>query len=123
MAHKPGKEQLLEKLAVPLHPRCIPVPDYIDTFGRREVEELSVEEWRSYSKAKYEALKKRFLNGSLRSRKRPSFCGILVIKAAHLFQKNMVQVLRGVHSIVCSFVVSAFRNLIINLSIRQINSM
>lgn len=61
MAKKRENEEFLEKLAIPLHPGCVMIPDYIATFGDMDVDELPVDEWRKYSKAKYEALKKRFL--------------------------------------------------------------
>ncbi|VDM97780.1 unnamed protein product [Thelazia callipaeda] len=59
MARKKENKNLLQKLAIPLHPDCVVVPDYVATFGKMEVEELPTDEWRQYSKTKYEALKQR----------------------------------------------------------------
>lgn len=60
MAQTKADEQFLEKLSIPIHPSRVPIPDYVTKFGNMEIDELPVDEWREYSKAKYEAMKKRF---------------------------------------------------------------
>ncbi|KAK6100642.1 DNA-dependent RNA polymerase family protein [Brugia pahangi] len=59
MAQTNTDEKFLEKLSIPIHPSRVPIPDYVVKFGNMEVDELPINDWREYSKAKYEAMKKR----------------------------------------------------------------
>ncbi|KAL4001631.1 DNA-dependent RNA polymerase family protein [Acanthocheilonema viteae] len=59
MAQTKASEEFLEKLSIPVHPSRVLIPDYAAKFGNMEVDELPMNEWREYSKAKYEAMKKR----------------------------------------------------------------
>uniref|UniRef100_A0A0R3S3V6 DNA-directed RNA polymerase n=1 Tax=Elaeophora elaphi TaxID=1147741 RepID=A0A0R3S3V6_9BILA len=59
MAQTKATEEFLSRLSIPIHPSRVPVPDYVARFGNVEIDELPVNEWREYSKAKYEAMKKR----------------------------------------------------------------
>ncbi|VDO29532.1 unnamed protein product [Onchocerca flexuosa] len=59
MAQTKADEEFLEKLSIPIHPGRISIPDYVAKFGNIEIDELPINEWREYSKAKYEAMKKR----------------------------------------------------------------
>ncbi|EFO18076.2 DNA-dependent RNA polymerase [Loa loa] len=59
MAQLEADEKFLEKLSIPIHPSRVSIPDYVAKFGNMEVDKLPVNEWREYSKAKYEAMKKR----------------------------------------------------------------
>lgn len=60
MAQREANEEFLEKLSIPIHPSRVLIPDYAAKFGNMEIDELPINEWREYSKAKYEAMKKRF---------------------------------------------------------------
>lgn len=60
MAQTKANEDFLEKLSIPIHPSRVSVPDYVAKFGNMKIDELPTSEWREYSKAKYEAMKKRF---------------------------------------------------------------
>lgn len=54
----PKKEELLDKLGVPLRPTLLEVPDYEETFGAgTKVAEIPTEEWREYAKKKFQAVK------------------------------------------------------------------
>ncbi|MFH4981752.1 hypothetical protein AB6A40_008461 [Gnathostoma spinigerum] len=53
-----SKADMLAKLSFPLRSDTVVVPDYIATFGaNKKVEEIPTEEWRRYSKSKYDAIK------------------------------------------------------------------
>ncbi|VDK78084.1 unnamed protein product [Litomosoides sigmodontis] len=59
MAQREANEEFLEKLSIPIHPSRVPIPDYAAKFKNMEIDELPINEWREYSKSKYEAMKKR----------------------------------------------------------------
>ncbi|KAM3724532.1 DNA-directed RNA polymerase [Dirofilaria immitis] len=59
MAQAKADEELLQKLSIPIHPNRVSIPDYTAKFGNMEIDELPINEWREYSRAKYEAMKKR----------------------------------------------------------------
>ncbi|VDK67685.1 unnamed protein product [Onchocerca ochengi] len=59
MAQTKADEEFLEKLSIPIHPGRVSIPDYVSKFGNMEIDELPINDWREYSKAKYEAMKKR----------------------------------------------------------------
>ncbi|KAH7722584.1 DNA-dependent RNA polymerase [Aphelenchoides avenae] len=54
----PKKEELLNKLGVPLRPIFVDIPDYEETFGAgKKVADIPTEDWRAYAKKKFEAIK------------------------------------------------------------------
>lgn len=55
-----SKEKFLSNLSVPLRADTVDIPDYVMTFGRnKRVEDLPKEKWIEFSKAKYQAVKRR----------------------------------------------------------------